>query len=187
MGAVDAIIAQAQGEIGRLARLVVGAQITPTRWYREMKIVLLRQWTGSYMAGTGRDGLSPAEHKWLTQEYNRHNTHLQSFRDAIKAGELSEAQIAARADMYSRRLRGLYNSGRVAAHDIKLPQVPGDGQTRCTTNCKCRLEFLDVRDDSGMITAVQVRWVMNAAAENCEDCVRLSQDPSWQPKVVYVT
>jgi hypothetical protein len=66
-----------------------------------------------------------------------------------------------------------------SAIPIKLPQVPRDGQTRCRTNCRCRLEIAYERDADGAIVAVLVWWKLSPA-EHCEDCLALSRE--WNPR-----
>jgi hypothetical protein len=56
--------------------------------------------------------------------------------------------------------------------------VPRDGQTKCRTNCKCRLDFKYERDENGAVTAVLVYWRLRPA-EHCSDCLDLSR--TWNP------
>lgn len=74
---------------------------------------------------------------------------------AVQAGEMSDAAVAARTQLYAGAIRGTFNNARFPG----LSQVPGDGQTQCRTNCLCSLEE---KDDG-------IYWVVDGG-EHCADC-----------------
>ena len=172
---IDAIIAAAQGEMQTLAGRVAEGEMKPSAWIREMRITLTRQWAGAYQAGLGREP-TQQELKWLEREYNKHDRFLRGFRDDIASGKLTPVQIEARANMYGDRLRGLYEAGRAAGHELVLPFVPGSGHTQCLVNCRCHCEFTE---EEGKPIAI---WVMDPAAEHCPDCEKLNGLPHTEWK-----
>lgn len=178
VGTFARLHAAARQDMTRLATMLNQGHLSAPQWYREMQIALNRNWYATFQAGKERP-VTQAERRWLRHEFNRHDRFTRGFRDAIKRGELSEAQIEARAQMYAERLRGLYEAGRTAAHEIKLPQVPGDGKTICKVNCRCWLEFEDLHDDQGYLVAVNVYWRLTDA-EACPDCIALAHE--WNPR-----
>jgi len=84
----------------------------------------------------------------------------------------SQGYIATRSSLYGGN--ALASFWRGVTYGL-LPQVPGDGKTRCKTNCGCRLE-IEAGDTPDILL---VTWVMDPALENCEDCTRLAAE--WNP------
>jgi hypothetical protein len=107
--------------------------------------------------------------------------YLQGFADAVVAQKdtISLAYIEARANMYgeaARHTANIMQAGNLAGGTRRqptgydsLPWMPGDGSTRCLTNCKCHWEItvIDQTDDMQLVQAV---WTL-AEAEHCPDCV----------------
>jgi hypothetical protein len=98
-------------------------------------------------------GLSRAERADLKAAVAAQLKYYDAF--AAQAGEMSEAAVAARAQMYAGSIRGTFNNARFPG----LSQVPGDGQTQCLTRCLCSLEE---KDDG-------IHWVLDGG-EHCDDC-----------------
>lgn len=92
---------------------------------------------------------------------------------------LLEKQIAARSQMYMNSSREAFERGKTRAHGVPpLPAYPGDGQTRCLTNCKCEWVFEPTE------TGVNCYWKLNPA-EHCDDC--LNNAARWNPLVQTIT
>ena len=98
-------------------------------------------------------GLSKVERQELKARVAEQLKYYDKFAEA--AGDMSEAGVGARAQMYVGAIRATYGQARYPG----LSQYPGDGSTQCLTNCKCDL---DERDDG-------IHWVLNAG-ESCDDC-----------------
>ncbi len=98
-------------------------------------------------------GLSRAERNDLKARVAEQIKYYDRF--AEQAGDMSEAGVGARAAMYAGAVRGTYYGARYPG----LSQYPGDGATKCLTNCLCSL---DERDDG-------IHWVLDGG-EHCEDC-----------------
>ena len=100
---------------------------------------------------------------------------LDRFAQEIAAGNISQAQIAARAKMYFASATQAFERAQAAGRGIQLSQYPGSGQTQCMSNCKCSLRFEEKE------TTWEVTWRLGVA-EHCDDCVALAS--SWNPLVV---
>ncbi len=98
-------------------------------------------------------GLSRAERNDLKARVAGQLKYYDKF--AEQAGDMSEAGVGARAQMYAGAVRGTYYGARYPG----LSQYPGDGNTQCLTNCLCDL---DEREDG-------VHWVLDGG-EHCDDC-----------------
>jgi hypothetical protein len=102
-------------------------------------------------------GLSKAERADIKQAVQEQLKYLKGFLAA--KGDMSEAAIRARAQLYAGSIRATYGRARYPG----LRQYPGDGGTQCLTNCKCSL---DERDDG-------IYWVLNPA-EHCNGCLTMA-------------
>ncbi len=98
-------------------------------------------------------GLSRAERNDLKARVAEQLKYYDKF--AAQAGDMSDAAVAARAGMYAGAVRATYYGARYPG----LSQYPGDGNTKCLTNCLCSL---DERDDG-------IHWILDGG-EHCEDC-----------------
>lgn len=180
--------ADVQAEVDRAVGLLVAKEISPNEFGQRMERAIWINARAAFIAGKVAMG-GPAEvsregerelRKWGNFQVNR----LLRFVAAIKAGKQSDAQIRARAQMYAQAIRAPYNRGESRAHgDLRLPQVPGDGQTACKTNCQCHLRYEPLYNADGAVVAVNVYWELGVA-EHCDDCVRLAA--RWNPLRVEV-
>lgn len=170
-GPIDEIIGLAREAMGEVTAQLIAGRISPAYWQRECQNIIRRHIWASYATGLGREP-TREEERALGRELNRQYRYLRDFTGEVKAEKLSDEQTAHRIGMYADRLKGINNQGENDALDLRLPQVPGDGRTRCLTNCKC---YLDIRRTE---TGHDVYWRLTPA-EHCEDCVRLSEQ--WNP------
>lgn len=84
--------------------------------------------------------------------------------------------VKARVGAFVRSSRATFWNTAVG---FKLPQVPGDGSTKCKANCKCYLKIDYERNAIGDKTAALVYWKMRPA-EHCNDCRQLASE--WSPR-----
>ena len=98
-------------------------------------------------------GLSRAERADLKVAVTAQLKYYDAF--AAQAAGMSDAAVAARAQMYAGSVRGTFYGARYPG----LSQYPGDGNTKCLTNCLCSLEE---KDDG-------IHWVLDGG-EHCDDC-----------------
>jgi hypothetical protein len=108
--------------------------------------------------------LSRAERAAIRSAVAGQLPYLRGFAAAL--GQMSDAQIAARAALYAGATRATYSEGRWSGRG--LPAHPADGGTACLVNCKCSW----VERDGGMY------WELGAA-EHCADCE--SRAAQWRP------
>lgn len=116
----------------------------------------------------------------LRQQYrylDRYAAHIQASAKAAASGEanfLSGAYLDWRSKLYGGAAKGTYWGAVVYG---LLPQVPGDGQTQCKTNCQCRLRIEDGDEPNTLF----VYWELGPA-EHCPDCLQLAAE--WNPYVL---
>lgn len=132
-----------------LADLVSNGQLAPKDWYILMKEEIKREYIRDFLLGIG--GITVMTFAlWgmigamLREQYQ----YLKGFLAEIMAGNLTAAQIAARAKMYFEAAREAF-------------------WTALSTNAKAW-------------GAVEERWLVNPAVENCVDCLGY-QDEGWKP------
>ena len=150
-------------------------------WVADMKAELRRGNYEQFVVGKGgdRSRIDRREYLQLGPELRRQYAYLDRFAadiEARAAGGKSLQFALERAKLYARSTQAMMWKSAIP---VKLPQVPRDGQTRCRTNCKCRLEYDYERGEEGAITAVLVWWKLNPA-EHCADCLALAR--TWNPK-----
>lgn len=184
----NAVRLQAEKEIEAITQQLIDGDLDVAVWEREMLNVIRDANLNQFITGKGGEEVSKADFlrfrtKTLTDELLRQRGHLRKFSAMIKKAAEDGKSLdfaMARAKLYARSTQAMFWQASVP---VKLPQVPRDGKTRCRTNCKCRLKFEYVRDDTGQITAVLVYWLLSPA-EHCEDCLELAR--TWNPKRIEV-
>ena len=155
-------------------RLVNGGSVDA--WEKEMARIIARAHTAALIAGTAERagvpvsdglfrGLSRAERNELNATVKAQLDYLSRFVDDVRSGDLSPAQIAARADLYGGPLRATYYRNRY----IGLPYYPADGGTPCLSNCKCSW-----RDEEGVYY-----WELSAS-EHCVGCLEREAKNPYQ-------
>jgi len=138
-----------------------GAMVKPGRDMR--KAIATAHSAATYAAIKERTGIMPkglsrAERNDLKARVAEQLKYYDRF--AAQAGDMSDAAVAARAQMYAGAVRGTYYGARYPS----LTQVPGDGNTKCLTNCLCSL---DERDDG-------IYWILDGG-EHCADCEAMAE------------
>ena len=140
-------------------------------WETTMRAALTRGHTAAYVAGTAErlhvglgtlKGLSRIERAAVRAALDRQFGYLDGFAAVVRRGELTPAQIAARAELYAGGVRGTYYQSRWG--DWELPWVPGDGSTPCGGRCRCRASVVDNGDGSGIYT-----WALGGE-RHCDAC-----------------
>lgn len=172
----DRIAALLAQDIAAITRQLIGGGSTQ-RWERAMLEAISRGHAAAAIAGTAerlgvRAGgrllnernLSRAERQSIRQAIAQQLPYLQGF--AADLGQLSDAQIAARAALYAGATRATYSKGRWEGKG--LPDHPASGNTACLVNCKCSW----AERDGAMY------WELGAA-EHCGDCE--SRASQWRP------
>jgi len=177
----NALRRQSEARMAAVTQRLLDGDIDLPKWVDEMKAELRRGNYEQFVIGKGGDRtrIDRKEYLQLGPELKRQYAYLNRFAADIEQRAVEGKSLGfavERAKLYARSTQAMMWKSAVP---VKLPQVPRDGQTRCRTNCRCRLEIAYERDEDGAIAAVRVWWKLNPA-EHCEDCLALARE--WNPK-----
>ncbi len=169
-----------------LARRVRRGDLTAAQWEMAMRDEIRDLHVAATVIARGGDRASVTFSQWgrVGAQCKKQYKFLHGFaqtleRSAMNAltgmGDLlSEAYMSWRSNLYAGAGKASYYQGMAMG---MLPQVPGDGQTRCGGNCNCVLRF----EEGEYPWIVHVYWELRPG-ESCEDCVALAA--SWAPYVL---
>lgn len=148
----------------------------------EARQLLRDQYAQALVIGAGGDpsAVDPQDYLALGPPLKSQYGYLEDFVNEIDAGELTDAQVEARAALYG---SSAYQAFWLERAPFELPQLPGDGGTRCLTNCACHWEFNLLYDADGNPTAVECTWLLGEA-EHCPDCQDNAE--KWNPLTIPV-
>lgn len=179
---VEQSINAAASNLSGITNLAGSGQLSPADFNRLMRDEIKYAHIREYLLGRGGLGQMTQE-DWgsiggmLADQYR----YLGPFSDQI--GNLSEAQIAARAAMYIRSSREAYERAKTRAYGLAvndLPAYPGGGSTKCLSNCTCGWRIDEVRDNS-LLIGFDCYWELGAS-EHCSGC--LDNASRWNPYVI---
>ncbi len=152
-------------------------------WEREMRQIIARAHTTAWIVGTAeRLGITPdspliSERRLSRIERNEIKAlvseqlaYLSGFVKDVRSGEMSDAQIAARAGMYAGATRQSYYGARWGDWDIPPSLMPGNQQ--CVARCRCVISVRDNGDGTGMLT----REMGGSGENHCTECPPLAGD-----------
>jgi hypothetical protein len=172
----DDFLARKQAETATLAGRVARQEITVQQWEKQMQRVVQEAHGVQYAYGAGgRRQVTDDGWRQLSDVVGKQHEYLRNFAEQLKRGELTEAQIAARAGMYADAANASYWQGKATTYDgLDLPGQPGIG-TACLTNCRCAWEIVETD------TEWQATW--NAADDGgtCGTCA--DRASMWNPYV----
>lgn len=174
---VERIAQAGSDKAAAYAALVANGELSAADFGLRMRAELKQAYIQEYILGRGgRDAMTPSD--WgaigamLRKEYNL----LNGFVADIEAGNLSEAQIRARANLYFMTARQAYERGNARAHGVPtLPAYGRDGSTECHSMCGCYWRFEKLDGDGN----VDCFWEIDPTLENCETC--LERSAVWYP------
>jgi len=152
---------------------------TVRRWELEIRDRLKRVYLSEYMLGRGgKNAMTSSDYGRVGSMLKEQYDFLRSFALDIQDGTMSEAQIAARTQMYHESATQAFERGKVAAYsgDLNLPAYPADGRTRCRARCKCRWDIRETK------TAWKAYWRRYGKAESCQDCI--DRERLYNPYIV---
>lgn len=155
---------------------------TVRRWELEIRDRLKTIFTGEYLLGRGgKQAMTQADYGRIGNMLKDQYQFLRGFALDVQAGLLTEAQIAARTQMYHESSVQAFERAKAVAYsgELELPAYPADGRTRCRSRCRCRWSIRETK------TAWKAYWIVSAKAETCSDCIRRGQEynPYLQLKV----
>lgn len=175
---VRTIIERSNAQSDTLADLLANGQLSPADWEREFRETLKRRSISTYMLGRGGQNVMEA------RDYGRVGAHLRGeykllrkFRQAVDAGELSDAQIRARSRQYFNSTQVLYEKGNAGAYGISLPVYPGE-RSECQNGCKCRWDIRPANLGNPEREDWDAFWRLGQS-EHCPQCERRAQ--VWAP------
>lgn len=169
---------EARTEIGRnLAGRLANNEITLQQWTLQMRGEIRNTFSAEYMAGRGgRNAMTQADWGRVGSMLRGQYQFLDGFARDIAAGNLSEAQIAARANLYFGSARQAFERAKAISRGMPdLPAYPCDGSSECLSNCHCRWDISETRNEW------RARWVLGAA-EHCATCS--DRAGMWNPLVI---
>lgn len=128
----------------------------------------------------GQDQMTQQDWGHIGQMLKVQYQYLDGFMAEIAGGNLSEAQIRARLNMYYESSQQSYEAMNALTRGIKfrdLPAYPGDGSTICLSNCKCFWDYVNVFVN-GVLIGYDVFWV-RTFEESCINCQ--DRELEWNP------
>ncbi len=153
---------------------------TQAAWEQAMRAAITRGHTAAYLAATAErlnvpldsallseKRLSRAERAEIKRLVQAQIDYLRGFIDALPT--LTDAQIAARADLYAGAVKTTYYQTRWG--DWEIPDHLLPGMQQCVGNCKCRISVADNGDGSGVLTRT-----MGGTEHHCTECPPLVGD-----------
>ena len=125
----------------------------------------------------GRSGnwseLTREEVQALEDEVDRQLGYLRRWRNELaqpgRLDDVSEQKLNIRGSLYGASSSASFERGYQAERGLPpgvLPAQPGDGSTRCLTNCHCRWSIRTISKERGDFDA---NWRLGAA-EHCQTC-----------------
>lgn len=176
-GLRDEFTDKVMGESDNLIeQLLVTGEIDVQGWVGEMRVLIKDTYRALYeLAIGGRNNMTPADYGRLGGILQEQYRYLDGFAEDLARGKLSLAQAQYRARMYIESATQAFERAKAAGYGLVLPQYPGDGGTKCLSNCRCKWEIKERPD----------RWLCYwrlGQAEHCIDCLEASQ--VYKPYIV---
>lgn len=132
---IDRSISASKNVVGDLAGLAGKGEISPGDFRERMKAEIKGEYIRQYLLGRGGLGsMTPADWGSLGGMLkSQYTPYLQGFYDDLRKGDLSEAEIARRAQMYISSARQAYERGH-------LKTMGANGRKRVKWNLGNRVE-----------------------------------------------
>lgn len=174
-------------DVATLASRLWAGELTIVQWRDQMRQAIKDLHTTSLIISRGGEVANVTQADWgrvgayLRDQYGYLTHFAQQVEEKAMAALMhhgnfyTKEYLSLRSSLYGNNARATFWRG--VTYGL-LPQVPGDGQTRCKMNCGCHLDIRPGDDE----TMIHVFWIVNPQLENCEDCVRLSGE--WNPFIV---
>lgn len=180
-GLRDLFVAGHRAQFDVLAADVAGGRITVAAWERAMRSRVRAAFVAQYALGRGGlDRLATVDRMRLGTLVAEQFVHLHGFAADLAEGTMSEAQVAARSQLYAAASTRAQAEGYQRAHrGLALPAMPGDHSTACLANCRCRWSVVDRGD------AWHATWHTSGGAAACADCRRRAAE--WAPLAIEKT
>lgn len=156
---------QAQADIlAQITQKVFDGKINVNTWVRQTRKVIRASYTDMYaLAKGGRFQLTQADLQRIEVMVREQYVFLNNFGDALP--NMTDGAARARASMYAHGSTSAFEEAKAGSFGIVLPQYPGDGGTRCLSNCKCHWSIVEQK------TQIKAYWKLEAGADHCADCL----------------
>lgn len=165
-----------------LAQQLYSGTLSVDAWQLAMRSELKSLHVNALVISRGGEWRAISQSEWgrlgahLRGQYNYLHRYARAVQEnalnALSGGKAySEKYLAMRARLYGGNARASFYRGMAMG---LLPQVPGDGQTQCLTNCKCELRF-----EEGDVPGLLLVYWETRPAEHCDDCLQLEKE--WNP------
>ena len=166
IGLRDTLIDTWRGRVQTLADDLVVGNLTIQEWTLGMRREVSNIFSSQYLlAKGGRNAMLQADLDAIQEMLRTQYTFLQNFAEDVRMGNLSQAQIAARSELYLDSSTQSHERGKAARYGLVLPYYPGDGSQICRARCRCRWD-IEETDTEFLCT-----WLLNAAKKHCETCL----------------
>jgi len=174
VAAIDHLRDVARGDIDALTAKLASGRMSTARWQAAMAKELADYHTAAFMLGTSErlnvsmatlKGLSHAERADINAAVYHQRGWLAGLARDIDSGDLSPAQIRARAKSYAGSVKATYWQAVAPG----LPFYPGDG-CQCHTNCHCHWQR---RSNAWW-------WMLGPSIEHCDDCRRRADGSPYE-------
>lgn len=161
----------------QLAAALADGRLTVEEWRVAFASEVADLHVAAYVIGAGGvEQLDAEDFAVLNAKIDEQLGYLNEWAAELEGGELPRLKaLQARQNLYAGAANATLYEAQAQSIGISLPQQPGDGKTRCRTNCHCTLRF-ERRDDG-----IAVWWVLHPA-EHCEDCKALAA--AWNPLLI---
>ncbi len=170
-----------------IARQLIDGQLKLEHWQEFMRLAIKNEHLAQYMAGRGgKAQMTFRDYGIVGNILKEQYRFLDGFAHDIATGNMTPAQIMARARLYIASAHQSFWRGRTEALGMpRLPTYPAEGDTNCLVNCRCQWGIQELRSPDGGLLGWNATWVLDpkAAEVHCEDCPRLADvwHPLWVP------
>jgi hypothetical protein len=166
-----------------LAERLRDGEITAAQWELAMRDEIRDLHVGTLVVAHGGDRGSITQAEWgrlgayIKEQYKYLHGFAQTVEKSAVASLTGQGEFVSleylswRSNLYAGSAKASFWRGKTQG---MLPQVPGDGQTQCGTNCGCHLRFEEGEQDWIMYV-----WWELGPTEHCPDCLALAAE--WSP------
>lgn len=152
-------------------------EITVNDWHTDARQAVKRLHVQAWSAGRGGewDKITFGEWGKVGNRLRRQYGYLRNYADELRTADfekLSVAKMNMRSGFYGSAARQSFEASLAEDRGLDssiLPAQPGDGTTKCRTNCKCRWSI--TRRKTGIWI---VSWMLGEA-DHCSTCRRRSR------------
>lgn len=170
----DAVVNAAGAEAQAIGQRVVAGDISAEEFRDSMRLLIRNAHGAQAIFGRGGvNAMTPADFGRLGASLRKQYAYLDGFVADVEAGVISEAQAAARAQMYVNGSVKSYELGQAAAWGLQgqLPEYPGDSCLGLS-NCRCSWDIRETAD------AIEATWKLGSE-KPCPPCQRNAEN--WSP------